>query len=99
MRGGRTGCTSWGRTGGSLIRASQAPRGFNPARWRTGSRRTSSNRPGPDGGLRMQPRGQLWVELQRVCQDFRDFSGLEPKEAGQVLVLVLRNLLAEEEAK
>lgn len=45
----------------------------------------------------MQPRGQLWYELQRVCQDFRDFSGLDPKEAGQVLVAVLRNLLAEQE--
>ncbi len=45
----------------------------------------------------MQPRGQLWFELQRVCQDFRDFSGLEPKEAGQILVVVLRNLLAEQE--
>ena len=47
----------------------------------------------------MQPRGQLWFELQRVCQDFRDFSGLPPKEAGQVLVAVLRNLLAEQEAE
>ena len=47
----------------------------------------------------MQPRGQLWFELQRVCQDFRDFSGLEPVEAGQVLVAVLRNLLAEQEAE
>jgi hypothetical protein len=45
----------------------------------------------------MQPRGQLWFELQRVCQDFRDFSGLEPKEAAVVLVAVLRNLLEEEE--
>ena len=47
----------------------------------------------------MQPRGQLWFELQRVCQDFRDFSGLSPQEAGQVLVAVLRNLLADEEAE
>jgi DNA-binding transcriptional LysR family regulator len=45
----------------------------------------------------MQPRGQLWFELQRVCQDFRDFSGLEPTDAGQILVIVLRNLLAEQE--
>jgi hypothetical protein len=47
----------------------------------------------------MQPRGQLWFELQRVCQDFRDYSGLEAKEAAQVLVTVLRNLLAEQEAE
>ena len=45
----------------------------------------------------MEPRGQLWFELQRVCMDFRNFSGLEPKEAGEVLVVVLRNLLAEQE--
>ena len=45
----------------------------------------------------MQPRGQLWFELQRVCQDFRDFSGLSPQDAGKVLVAVLRNLLAEQE--
>ena len=47
----------------------------------------------------MQPRGQLWFELQRVCQDFRDFSGLDPQDAGKVLVAVLRNLLAEQEAE
>ena len=45
----------------------------------------------------MQPRGQLWFELQRVCQDFRDFSGLGEKESLEVLVTVLRNLLAEQE--
>ena len=32
-----------------------------------------------------------------MCQDFRDFSGLGAKEARQVLVIVLRNLLAEQE--
>ena len=47
----------------------------------------------------MQPRGQLWFELQRVCQDFRDFSGLSAREAGEILVIVLRNLLAEQEAE
>ena len=47
----------------------------------------------------MQPRGQLWFELQRVCQDFRDFSGLGAKEASETLVVVLRNLLAEQEAE
>jgi hypothetical protein len=45
----------------------------------------------------MQPRGQLWFELQRVCDDFRAFSGLEAEEATKILVVVLRNLLAEEE--
>ena len=45
----------------------------------------------------MQPRGQLWFELQRVCQDFRSFSGLSKKEALQTLVVVLRNLLGEQE--
>ena len=45
----------------------------------------------------MQPRGQLWFELQRVCQDFRAFSGLCEKEAVEVVVIVLRNVLAEQE--
>ena len=45
----------------------------------------------------MEPRGQLWFELQRVVQDFREFSGLPPKEALGVLVAVLRNLLADQE--
>jgi hypothetical protein len=45
----------------------------------------------------MQPRGQLWFELQRVCQDFRDFSGLEERQAREVLITVLRNLLAEQQ--
>jgi hypothetical protein len=47
----------------------------------------------------MQPRGQLWFELQRVCQDFRDFSGLGEKEAVQVVVTVLNNLAAEQEVE
>jgi hypothetical protein len=45
----------------------------------------------------MQPRGQLWFEFQRVVDDFREFSGLEPKDASQILVGVLKNLLAEQE--
>jgi hypothetical protein len=45
----------------------------------------------------MQPRGQLWFALQRVCDDFRNFSGLTEKEALQTLVIVLRNMLAEQE--
>jgi hypothetical protein len=45
----------------------------------------------------MQPRGQLWFELQRVCDDFKEFSGLDRKAAAQTLVAVLRNLLADTE--
>jgi hypothetical protein len=47
----------------------------------------------------MQPRGQLWFELQRICQDFRAYSGLSDREALEVLVPVLRNLLAETEGE
>lgn len=47
----------------------------------------------------MQPRGQLWFELQRVCQDFRDFSGLETHESLQILRVVLRNLLHDTETE
>lgn len=46
----------------------------------------------------MQPRGQLWFALQDVCQNFRDFSGLEKKEALEVLITVLTNMLAEQKA-
>jgi len=45
----------------------------------------------------MQPRGQLWFELQRVCDDFKNFSGLEPKAAAETLAAVLRNLLDDTE--
>ena len=44
----------------------------------------------------MQPRGQLWFELEKVCRDFREFSGLGSKEALEVLVVVLTNMLAEQ---
>ena len=47
----------------------------------------------------MQPRGQLWFQLEQVCQDFRDYSGLEDKEALKVLIAVLRNLLADQEGE
>ena len=47
----------------------------------------------------MQPRGQLWFALERVCKDFRDFSGLSDKEALEVLVVVLTNMLAEQKAE
>jgi len=45
----------------------------------------------------VQPRGQLWFELEKVCRDFREFSGLGSKEALEVLVVVLTNMLAEQE--
>jgi hypothetical protein len=45
----------------------------------------------------MQPRGQLWFELQRVCEDFRAFSGLEERQARETLIAVLRNLLADQQ--
>lgn len=47
----------------------------------------------------MQPRGQLWFELAKVCQDFRDYSGLPEKEALELLVVVLGNMLAEQKAE
>jgi hypothetical protein len=45
----------------------------------------------------VQPRGQLWFELERVCDDFKSYSGLGEKEALEVLVAVLGNLLAEQQ--
>jgi hypothetical protein len=45
----------------------------------------------------VQPRGQLWFELQKVCNDFCTYSGLGEREALQTLVAVLRNLLAEQQ--
>lgn len=47
----------------------------------------------------MQPRGQLWFQLEQVCQDFKDFSGLPPKEALEVLVAVLTNMLAKQQTE
>lgn len=47
----------------------------------------------------MEPRGQLWYELERVCKDFREFSGLEPQTALDVVISVLKNMLAEREAE
>jgi hypothetical protein len=44
----------------------------------------------------MQPRGQLWFALEKVCQDFRAFSGLSDREALQILVIVLQNMLNEQ---
>jgi hypothetical protein len=47
----------------------------------------------------MQPRGQLWFQLEQVCKDFKDFSGLPEKEALEVLVAVLGNMLADQQAE
>jgi hypothetical protein len=46
----------------------------------------------------MQPRGQLWFALEDICRNFRDYSGLEKKEALEILVVVLTNMLAEQKA-
>ena len=45
----------------------------------------------------MQPRGQLWFALEKLCQDFRECSGLEEKEALGILVTVLKNMLAQQQ--
>ena len=47
----------------------------------------------------MQPRGQLWFQLEQVCDDFKDFSGLPEREAVETLIAVLTNMLAEQQAE
>ena len=47
----------------------------------------------------MQPRGQLWFALENVCNDFKNCSGLEAKEALDILIVVLTNMLAEQKAE
>lgn len=44
----------------------------------------------------MQPRGQLWFELEKVCHDFVQYSGLSRREALEILVIVLGNMLGEQ---
>ncbi len=46
----------------------------------------------------MQARGQLWFQLEATCRDFKDFSGLPEREALEILVIVLRNMLGEQQA-
>jgi hypothetical protein len=46
----------------------------------------------------MQPRGQLWFELEKMCRDFREYCGLPEQEALDILVVVLTNMLAEQKA-
>jgi hypothetical protein len=62
-----------------------------------GGREGNGPSPAVRGRTVMQPRGQLWFELQRICQDFRAYSGLTDKEAVEVLVVVLNNLLGEQQ--
>jgi hypothetical protein len=40
-----------------------------------------------------------WFALEGVCKDFRNFSGLAPKESLEVLIVVLTNMLAEQKAE
>jgi hypothetical protein len=47
----------------------------------------------------MQPRGQLWFQLEQMCQDFKDFSGLPEREALEVLVAVLSNMLTQQQSE
>lgn len=47
----------------------------------------------------MQPRGQLWFALENICRDFRAYSGLTEKEALNVLIVVLSNMLADQQAE
>jgi hypothetical protein len=47
----------------------------------------------------VQPRGQLWFALEALCRDFRTCSGLPEREALEVLVIVLGNMLAEQRAE
>ena len=47
----------------------------------------------------MQPRGQLWFALENVCNDFKNCSGLDEKEALDILIVVLTNMLAEQKAE
>jgi hypothetical protein len=48
--------------------------------------------------MAVEPRGQLWFELERICKDFVEYSGLDEKAALRTLVSVLGNLLAEQQA-
>jgi hypothetical protein len=47
----------------------------------------------------MEPRGQLWFQVEQVYQDFKDFSGLPEEEALEVLVAVLTNMLAQQQSE
>jgi hypothetical protein len=47
----------------------------------------------------MQPRGQLWFALEGICKDFRGYSGLDEKEALEVLIIVLTNMLVEQKTE
>jgi hypothetical protein len=47
----------------------------------------------------MQPRGQLWFELEKMCREFRLYCGLPEKEALDIVIVVLTNMLAEQKAQ
>ena len=47
----------------------------------------------------MQPRGQLWFQLEQVCNDFKEFSGLPEREALMTLIAVLANMLAQQQTQ
>jgi len=47
----------------------------------------------------MEPRGQLWFALKDICDNFRAYSGLEKKEALELLIVVLTNMLAEQRSE
>jgi ribosomal protein S18 acetylase RimI-like enzyme len=47
----------------------------------------------------MQPRGQLWFALEAICKDFRNYSGLDEREALDILIVVLTNMLPEQQAE
>jgi hypothetical protein len=47
----------------------------------------------------MQPRGQLWFELEKMCREFRLYCGLPEKEALEIVVVVLTNMLTEQKAE
>ena len=47
----------------------------------------------------MQPRGQLWFQLEQVCNDFKEFSGLPEREALKTLIAVLANMLAKQQTE
>jgi hypothetical protein len=46
----------------------------------------------------MNPRGQLWFEVEKICRDFKDYSGLKQKEALEVLIAVLGKMLEKQKA-
>jgi hypothetical protein len=46
-----------------------------------------------------QLRGQLWFQLEQMCNDFKVFSGLPEKRALEVLVAVLSNMRTQQQGE